>query len=52
MNHQDTARKLWLVNYEVRYTGSTPAGITESKEDLGETVVTVVPVEEVEATSA
>jgi hypothetical protein len=52
MNHQDTARKLWLVNYEVRYTGSTPAGITESKEDLGETVVQVVPVEEVEATSA
>ena len=22
MNQQDTARKLWLVNYEVRYTGS------------------------------
>jgi hypothetical protein len=35
MNEQDTARKLWLLNYEVRYpAAATPAAVEESKEEV------------------
>jgi hypothetical protein len=47
MNGQDTARKLWLVNYEVRYTGPGPAPV----EAVSVSEVTL-PVEDVIVTSA
>ena len=49
MNGQDTARKLWLVNYEIRYTGSGSA----PGEGAGEGAVAVtLPVEDVVVTTA
>jgi len=52
MNGQDTARKLWLVNYEVRYTGSVSAPVEAVGEGDGEGEGEVVPVEDVIVTSA